>query len=135
MAGANYIHDAAGLLEFAMTASYEQYVIDDEINGMVMRALRGVEFDEDKLALDVIKSVGPTGTFFDHAHTVKHLRSEFFFPKLSDRSPREEWVQKGAKDARQRAREKAMDILANHQPVPLPPEIDKKIKQVIPGLV
>ncbi len=135
MAGANYIHDSAGLLEFAMTASYEQYVIDDEINGMVMRALRGVEFDEDKLALDVIKSVGPTGTFFDHAHTVKHLRSEFFFPKLSDRSPREEWVQKGAKDARQRAKEKARDILANHQPVPLPPEIDKKIKQVIPGLV
>ncbi len=135
MAGANFIHDSAGLLEFAMTASYEQYVIDDEINGMVMRAVRGIEFNEDTLALDVIKNVGPTGTFFDQVHTVKHLRSEFFFPKLSDRSPREQWVEKGAKDTRERAREIAKDILLNHKPLPMPPDIDKKIRETIPGMV
>ena len=135
MAGANFIHDSAGLLEFAMTASYEQYVIDDEINGMVMRAIRGIEFNEDTLALDVIKNVGPTGTFFDQVHTVKHLRSEFFFPKLSDRSPREQWVEKGAKDTRERAREIAKDILLNHKPLPMPPDIDKKIRETIPGMV
>ena len=135
MAGANFIHDSAGLLEFAMTASYEQYVIDDEINGMVMRAVRGIEFNEDTLALDVIKNVGPTGTFFDQVHTVKHLRSEFFFPKLSDRSPREQWVEKGAKDTRERAREIAKNILLNHKPLPIPPDIDKKIRETIPGMV
>ncbi len=135
MAGANFIHDSAGLLEFAMTASYEQYVIDDEINGMVMRAIRGIEFNEDTLALDVIKNVGPTGTFFDQVHTVKHLRSEFFFPKLSDRSPREQWVEKGAKDTRERAREIAKNILLNHKPLPIPPDIDKKIRETIPGMV
>ena len=135
LAGANYIHDSAGLLEFAMTACYEQYVIDNEINGMVMRALRGVEFNEDTLALDVIKSVGPTGNFFEQSHTVKHLRSEFFFPKVSDRLPRAEWVEKGAKDGRERAREIAKDILANHQPVPIPPEIDQKIRETISGIV
>lgn len=135
LAGANYIHDAAGLLEFAMTACYEQYVIDDEINGMVMRAVRGMEFNEDTLALDVIKKVGSTGTFFDQVHTVKHLRTEFFFPRLSDRSSREEWLEKGAKDARERAREMAKDILQNHRPLPIPPEIDRKIRETIPGLV
>lgn len=135
LAGANFIHDAAGLLEFAMTACYEQYVIDDEINGMVMRAVRGMEFNEDTLALDVIKKVGSTGTFFDQVHTVKHLRTEFFFPRLSDRSSREEWLEKGAKDARERAREMAKDILQNHRPLPIPPEIDRKIRETIPGLV
>ena len=135
LAGANYIHDAAGLLEFAMTACYEQYVIDDEINGMVMRAVRGMEFNEDTLALDIIKKVGSTGTFFDQVHTVKHLRTEFFFPRLSDRSSREEWLEKGGKDARERAREIAKDILQNHRPLPIPPEIDRKIRETIPGLV
>ena len=135
LAGANYIHDAAGLLEFAMTACYEQYVIDDEINGMVMRAVRGMEFNEDTLALDVIKKVGSRGTFFDQVHTVKHLRTELFFPRLSDRSSREEWLEKGAKDARERAREMAKDILQNHRPLPIPPEIDRKIRETIPGLV
>ena len=135
LAGANYIHDSAGLLEFAMTACYEQFVIDNEINGMVMRALRGVEFNEDTLALDVIKDVGPTGTFFDQRHTVKHLRTEFFLPKVSDRLPREEWAEKGAKDGREKAREIAKDILTNHKPVPIPPEIDKQIRETIPGMV
>jgi len=135
MAGANFIHDSAGLLEFAMTVSYEQYVIDNEINGMVMRALRGVEFNEDTLALDVIKNVGPTGNFFEQTHTVKHLLSEFFYPKVSDRLPREQWEEKGAKDGRERAREIARDTLANHQPVPIPTEIDRKIRETIPGIV
>jgi trimethylamine--corrinoid protein Co-methyltransferase len=102
---------------------------------MVMRALRGVEFDEDTLALNVIKDVGPTGTFFDQNHTVKHLRRELFFPKVSDRLPREEWVQKGAKDGRERAREMAKNILENHQPIPIPSELDKKVRETIPGIV
>ena len=135
MAGANFIHDSAGLLDFAMTACYEQFVIDDEINGMVMRALRGVEVSEETLAIDVIKSVGSTGTFFDQDHTVKHMRNEFFFPQVGDRLPREEWVKRGAKDGRERAREIARDILANHKPTPLPPETEMRIRETIPGLV
>jgi trimethylamine--corrinoid protein Co-methyltransferase len=43
MAGGNYIHDAAGLLEFCLTASLEKYVIDDEILGMTKRALKGID--------------------------------------------------------------------------------------------
>ena len=39
LAGANFIHDAAGLMEFALTVSYEKFVIDNEILGMVMRAV------------------------------------------------------------------------------------------------
>ena len=42
LAGANYIHDAAGLIESGMTVAYEQYVIDNEINGMVM-SCQGIE--------------------------------------------------------------------------------------------
>jgi len=39
LAGGNFIHDAAGFLEFCMTASYDKLVIDNEIIGMVMRAV------------------------------------------------------------------------------------------------
>lgn len=42
LAGANFIHDAAGFLEFCTTIAYEQVLIDSEIIGMCMRALRGV---------------------------------------------------------------------------------------------
>jgi trimethylamine---corrinoid protein Co-methyltransferase len=127
MAGANFIHDAAGLLEFCMTASYEQYVIDDEIIGMVMRAVRGIEVNKDTLAADVIKNVGPGGHFLTQEHTIKYMRSEYFQPEISDRQRREQWVEDGALDARQRALKKAKLILDDYKPM----GIDKKIDNLI----
>ena len=129
LAGANYIHNAAGYLEFALTVSYEQYVIDNEIIGMVMRALKGIEVNEDTLALDVIDKVGPGGNFLAEEHTVSHMRSEFFFPKVSDRSQREKWLSEGGKDARERAREIAKDILAKYKPLPIPLEVRERIER------
>ena len=135
LAGANFIHDAAGLIEFALTASYEQYVIDNEIIGMVMRALKGIEVSEDTLALEVIDKVGPGGNFLAEPHTVAHMRSEFFFPKLSDRSSREKWLAEGGKDARQRAREIAINILATHRPLAISSDIQARIKSGVEGMI
>ena len=134
LAGANYIHNAAGMLESTTTVAYEQYVIDNEIIGMVMRALKGIEVNEVTLALEVIDKVGPGGNFLAESHTISHMRSEFFFPKVSDRSRREKWLAEGGKDARQRAREIAINILATHKPLAIPCEVDKEIRSLVKGL-
>jgi len=134
LAGANYIHNSAGMLDSTTTVAYEQYVIDNEIIGMVMRALKGIEVNEDTLALEVIDKVGPGGNFLAESHTVSHMRSEFFFPSLSDRSNREKWLAEGGKDARQRAREIAINILATHKPLAIPCKVDKKIRSSVKGL-
>jgi len=135
LAGANYIHNSAGMLESTTTVAYEQYVIDNEIIGMVMRALKGIEVNEDTLALDLIEKVGPGGNFLAEEHTVSHMRSEFFFPKVSDRSQREKWLSEGGKDARERAREIAKDILTKHKPFPIPSDVHKRIKNSVKGLI
>jgi trimethylamine--corrinoid protein Co-methyltransferase len=135
LSGANFIHDAAGLMEFAMVASYEKYVIDNEIIGMAMRAVRGIEVSTETLAQEVIEKVGPGGNFLAEDHTARHLRSEFYFPTLSDRESREDWVAAGAKTARERAREKARQILQTHQPARWPAEVDARIRREIAGIV
>ena len=135
LAGADFIHDAAGLIEFALTASYEQYVIDNEIIGMVMRALKGIEVNEETLALEVIDTVGPGGNFLAEPHTVAHMRSEFFFPKVSDRSRREKWLAEGGKDGSQRAREIAINILATQKPLAISSDIQAKIKSGVKGMI
>ena len=135
LAGANFIHDAAGLLEFAITASYEQYVIDNEIIGMVTRALQGIKVNSETLALEVIEKVGPGGNFLAEEHTIKHMRSEFFFPQVADRSKREKWLSEGGKDAREKAKQIAKHILATHKPLPIPREVEERIKRCIPGLI
>ncbi|MBT3391191.1 MAG: trimethylamine methyltransferase [Chloroflexi bacterium] len=128
LSGANYIHDAAGLMEFAMVASYEKYVIDNEIIGMALRALRGIEVTPETIAADLIHEAGPGGYFLKAKHTVKHMRSEFFFPQISDRNLREDWLEMGALDARQRANLRAREILNEHRPEPIPAAIDEIIR-------
>ncbi len=48
MTGADYIHLAAGMLDSANSISYEQYVIDNEIIGMINRVLSGIKVNEDR---------------------------------------------------------------------------------------
>jgi len=134
LAGANFIHDAAGFLEFCTTISYEQMVIDDEIIGMCMRAVRGIEVNEETLAEEVIRRIGPGGNFLTEEHTLKHFKSEFFYPRISDRQNRKIWEKQGAKDAADRARERAAKLLKEHQPLPVAPEIAARVRALCPAL-
>lgn len=134
LAGGNYIHDAAGFLEFCMTASFDKLVIDNEIIGMVMRAVEGITVDENTLAFDEIKKVGPGGHFVSSRHTRRNMRKEQFNPTLSDRENRHVWEAAGGKDAHQRATEKARSIL-NAEPVSMiDQDVRRRIIEQIPGI-
>ncbi len=134
LAGANLIHDAAGLMESALTACYEKYVIDDEILGMVMRAVEGIKVNGDTLAFDLIKQVGPGGNFVTAKHTRHFMRSEHYLPSLSDRDSREEWEARGGKTTWERAAERVKEIIANHT-YRLPAPIRRSVLSEITGIV
>ena len=133
LAGANFIHDAAGLMEFALTACYEKLVIDNEILGMVMRAVEGIRVNEETLAFDLIKQVGPGGHFVATKHTRRFMRSEHYQPQLSDRSSRERWEAEGKKAAWQRAAEVVKHLLEVHN-YHLPAAVRQQIVSEIPGI-
>ncbi|MEE8414152.1 MAG: trimethylamine methyltransferase family protein, partial [Dehalococcoidales bacterium] len=73
--------------------------------------------------------------FCNQRHTVNHLRTELFFPRVSDRLTRDEWKARGAKDTRERARDIVRETLKHHQPTPLPEDVDKQIRESIPNIV
>jgi trimethylamine--corrinoid protein Co-methyltransferase len=134
LAGANFIHDAAGLMEFALAACYEKFVIDNEILGMVMRAVEGIQVNDETLAFDLIKQVGPGGNFVTAKHTRHFMRLEHYQPALSDRHSRDEWETKGSQTVCDLAAEKVRQLLANkgHR---LPDEVRDKIIAEIDGIV
>jgi len=134
LAGSNYIHDAAGLLEFSATVAYEQYVIDAEIIGNAMRAVQGIKVNEDTLAEELIRKTGPGGNFLTTGHTRSHFRKEFYFPFLSDRQKREEWEGKGAKETRVRANEMARDLLGRHNPRAMNKKLKKRLLKDFPEI-
>lgn len=128
LAGANYIHHAAGIIDSLMTVSAEQYVLDDEVIGAVRRVMKGIEIDDDRLAEDVIDEVGPGGHYLAEAHTLKYMRSEFFYTTIASRGGRAQWEDAGSLDAREKARKRAQELLARHVPDPLPAEIDAQVR-------
>jgi len=134
LAGANFIHDAAGLMEFALTMSYEKLVIDNEILGMIMRAVKGIEVNDETLAFDVMKKVGPGGHFVSSKHTRSHMRQEHYIPTLSSREFRERWEEQGSKDTFMRAREQVKEILAKPGRR-LPPGVRNTILTRFPEIV
>lgn len=134
LAGGNFIHDAAGLLEFCMCASLEKYVIDDEILGMIMRAIRGIEVNPETLAFDLLKQIGPGGHFVTSRHTRKFMRREQYMPNLCDRQKRNEWISQGSKSIMERAREKLEAILNQPDKHVLPERTRQKIRSEIKGI-
>lgn len=134
LGGANFIHDAAGLLDFALSVSLEKYVVDNEILGMVMRAVEGIKVNKDTLAFDLIKEVGPGGHFVYNRHTRKHMRTEHYQPTLSDREHLEKWQAEGKRDTAARAKSKVEEILAAPG-YRLPQELRQKILDESPGII
>ncbi|WP_343115672.1 trimethylamine methyltransferase family protein [Ostreiculturibacter nitratireducens] len=131
LAGSNYIHHSAGFLESLLTVAYEQYVIDNDVNGAVMRMTRGIEVTDDTLALDVIHDVcvGGPKHYLGHAQTLALMNTEYLYPELFDRRTRADWEAAGALDIRMVAKERARQVLSEHFPVVIPEEIDREIRR------
>ncbi|MGQ4914675.1 MAG: trimethylamine methyltransferase family protein [Candidatus Asgardarchaeia archaeon] len=127
LAGINTIF-YPGTIELALTISMESLVIDNEIAGMIYRALRGIEINDDTLALDIIAKVGPGGHFLGQKHTLEHIRTEHFIPKLSNRMRRDKWEELGSKDIWTVAKEEVRRILKEHEvEVPLEKDVEKEL--------
>jgi trimethylamine--corrinoid protein Co-methyltransferase len=103
--------------------------MDDEIIGMCCKALKGIDVDAEHLALEVMDEVGPGGTFMTTAHTLDHMRKEYFMGSgITNSKSRDQWESEGAKDTRERAREIVRAILKNEEKFYIPESVDNAIR-------
>ncbi len=119
----------AGLLHGSRILSYEMLVMDAEIWSIARAMSRGIVVNDETLALDAIRAVGPGGNFLALKQTKKHMR-ELWQPTLIDRRPYNVWEEKrdGARDW---AREKAQAILRDHHPAPLDERLAAELRRII----
>ncbi len=119
-----------GMLESGITFDFGQLVLDAEFARMIKHVVKGFPVDDESIALEVIKEIGPFGDFLCHKHTLQRMRSQSQ-PEFIDRTRREAWEKKGSKNPHQKALGKARLILENHKPEPLPQEVLDKIHAII----
>jgi len=119
----------AGLLHGSRILSYEMLLMDSEIWSILQALYQGITVNEETLALDAIREVGPGGSFLAHKHTRRHMR-ERWQPTLMDRRPYNTWEAK-RDGGREWAREKAQQILREYHPEPLEAGLRKELQKMI----
>jgi len=132
MSGANYIHDIAGLMESDLTVSYEKLVIDNEILGMTQRVLRGIEVDDETLCVERMIEKGPGSDYMMEQHTLRHMRSEFFVPRLANRERRGSMAP--CDDALARAKAFVRQVRDAPRRSCLPDEVRRRIRKEFPEI-
>jgi len=115
LAGADCITQAGSMIGFALLASYEQLLVDNEICGQILNIVKGFEVNDETLAVDVIREAGIGGNYLASEHTFRHFRDVMYFPTIADRRSWEEWSADGSKDIIARAKEKWPEIIADHE--------------------
>jgi trimethylamine---corrinoid protein Co-methyltransferase len=118
-----------GLLNGSTIWSYEQMLMDCEIYKIVRKMMEGIPVNDETLALQAIRDVGPRGHFLVHDHTLRHMR-ELWVSSFMDRRPYTIWESK--KDgARDWARDKAKAILAASRPPALDEKLEGELRKII----
>jgi len=122
--------NGAGLLNGSKILSYPHMVMETEIYSIVQKMAGGIVVDDDTLALDLIKRVGPNGMYLGEKHTRQHMNA-IWLPRIWDRSPYDVWVREGRRGALERATEIADDILASYEPEPLPGDVVAELRAIV----
>ena len=129
LAGANMIYESSGMMASLLGASFEAFVVDNEMLSHVQRMIRGVEVTEETLGFDaILATVTGEGHFLGSDHTMAAMQRDYFYPPIADRNAPRTWEEEGKKDIWQTAREKVKDILANHHPEYISKAADRKIR-------
>jgi trimethylamine--corrinoid protein Co-methyltransferase len=113
LAGSDELIASAGTLHGSRVFSHEQLVLDAELFAMVCHMLDGFTVTDDDLAVDVIEAAGPAGHFLVGTDTW------------------DAWVEGGRPEPKDRAREKARELLATDQPEPLPEDVDAELRAIV----
>jgi len=125
--GANFILHAAGFVDGLLSMSYEKFVMDTDFCGALHTYLDGVKVDDNQLALDAFREVGPGSHFFGCAHTMANYETAFWDSEMADNEPFEKWEAAGSQDAATRANRKWKKLLAEYEPPPLDQAIDEAL--------
>ncbi len=118
-----------GFLHGSRIWSYAQMLLDCEIFSIIHKMMQGIVVDDETLALEAIRAVGPGGNFLKQKHTLRHMR-EIFLPQFMDRRPYNEWQEKGDGPA-DWALAKARQILESHQPDLLDARTSAELQAII----
>jgi len=128
-AGADIVYGVAAM-DSGGTASFLQAVLDDQMVDGLRRMLAGIAANDLKQEVELIKRLTPRGAFLAERHTRDHSKA-YWRPKIFTRDSFEAWQGKGSVSVEESARERALRLLAEHQPPRLSSAAEATIEDLL----
>ena len=129
LSGANMVYESSGMMASLLGASFEAFVLDNDMLSHVYRMIRGIEVTEDTLAFETMKNViTGEGHFIGETQTMQAMERDYYYPKFGDRLEPTAWAEAGATDAWSRANAEVREVLASHHPRYIDAAADARIR-------
>jgi trimethylamine--corrinoid protein Co-methyltransferase len=129
--GINFILHSCGILGSYIAMSFEKFLIDEEVCGMVRNMLKPLALTDESIDINVIKEVGIGGQYLTHPKTFQLCRTEFFMPTLMSRKNPDAWMKAGKKRIDELAEDKVAQRLASYERPEIDPGIEKKLTEYV----
>ena len=131
LSGLNMVYEAAGMHASLLGFCHESLILGDDLIGQSMRCVRGIEVNDETLALDQIADVclnGP-GHYLGTDQTLGRMQSDHVYPQLGDRTSPKEWAEIGKPVLTEKATKIKEDILSKPSEVAFDPILDANLRK------
>jgi trimethylamine--corrinoid protein Co-methyltransferase len=131
LAGINNI-SGPGMLDFESCFSLEKLVVDNEICGMTLQMIKGIEPKEDFPSQPIFEELLKEKHLLISDHTLKYLKGEEYYPgKVLSRANRSRWEEEGSTTISERAANEIDKMIKQWHPTLLGDDIKKELTQLM----
>ncbi|OAN71805.1 methyltransferase [Jannaschia sp. EhC01] len=133
LSGLNLVYEAAGMHASLLGFCLDSLVLADDLIGQAMRCVRGIEVNEETLALDQMAEVclGGNGHYLGTDKTLALMQRDFVYPTLGNRMSPKEWDENQKPDLIVNARARKEKILAEGCCL-VAPDLDRRVRERYP---
>lgn len=131
LSGLNMVYEAAGMHASLLGFCHESLILSDDLIGQALRCVRGIEVDDDTLALETIREVciGGPGHYLGTEQTLGRMQRDHVYPTYGDRTSPKEWAERDKPDLIQKAIARKEAILADRSAARFDPVTDAEIRR------
>ena len=131
ISGLNMVYEAAGMHASLLGFCHESLILGDDLVGQALRCVRGIEVNDETLALDQMREVcmGGPGHYLGTEQTLGRMQSDHLYPSLGDRTSPKEWAENGKPDLIEKATARKEEILAQRSAARFDPALDRAIRK------
>ncbi len=114
-----------------MAMSFEKFLIDEEICAILKKLITPIDFSDEALDVEMIKTVGIGGQYLTQPQTFKRCRTEFYTTDFFNRRNHASWKSAGFKRIDQAAAEKVNQRLAAYERPAIDPDVKTALRAYV----